>query len=620
MSNILPWLAMMLVPWGLGALFPRSLFETLPGFRFLCGFILLVLGVYGFGRTGMPLHFAAWLVVAAAGLGAAKAIIRRDLAAINHPVPALGAVIVIMAGISAGDYVIFAWDEWSNWLAWVRQVVVTDAILTPEMILTTRGDPPGWILALAFPGLLTGFHQNIQGVAVGAALHLGLIGVVFDLAGLWLARRTGWETGRARLAAWLVVLSLLSVEASWRLVPLLQLIEEPQMWLLCVPVLVALAWPTLTESERVAAAFAAGLAGAAAWLFKTSFVTFLPSFLLLGIMAIVLAPGRRAIVGILWLSPLALVWGSWAVLDIPGRCAASTTAIIARGLAGDPIYGEPPLALLTRLLQAIGHFVTTWKWPLTLVSAIGLAAAMRSRHGVVVGVALIGFCVVFIIGLYSGMATCFTAEEVAILASHARYLRVPLRVIHVAGLAIIMVALLSLPFARRLPVPLLAALLLALMAWQVGQIHRSLAEIASRPNLGAERRAEIDAVTQDAERLRQVLAERPGLGVTATLLMQPPGDPWPQAVYEGLGRGRGEDGPVFRIDPVIGSPPNGAVESALIIWPLAPAAGVMDSLREKISDPVCRNAIRNHFLVRAKPSDEFACIAINPAPADRDLK
>jgi len=84
--------------------------------------------------------------------------------------------VVLIAG--SPIYQVYAWDEWTNWIGWSRQIVVTDVIFRDDMWVATRGDTPGWALLMAFPGLISGYFSTEDAWAVAIAIHIGLLALL----------------------------------------------------------------------------------------------------------------------------------------------------------------------------------------------------------------------------------------------------------------------------------------------------------------------------------------------------------------------------------------------------------------------------------------------------------
>ena len=560
--------AAILVPLGIGALLPRpsgapgsppgSSAELGPGLRFMTGWCISVIVLFLAGVCGLPLHVAAWVLAGAAAAGLAlegRRALRggdRFREAIAHPLAVLPAIIAVMLIVAApGRYEIMAWDAWTNWIGWSRQMVVADAIYRPEMWIATRGDTPGWPLAMALPGFLGGRFVTENAWAVAMTLHVGLLASIFDFVRRFLERALG---PRAALAAWIFILLALCAELTWTLVPTLLLIEEPQFYLLAT-VLIALATGIGERRADAALAAAAAAAMAGAYLFKGSFITFAPGFALIAAWWLLhpaerwsLQPRSLFLLAAVLALPVALM-AVWSLAAPAGRCQAAPGAMIARLVGGGDVHGTPLSVFVGLVAARMAAFGFGWKLPVSLIAVAGLAAYIRKPACWVAVVAGLATAAVFFVGLVGGMATCFSADEISDLASVQRYMRVPLRLFQTMGVCLLVVAA-GAAVARiapriRLPRGVTAAAALAALAvlggWQVVQIDRAFRMVAERPNIDAGFQRSVKAAARDADiALAQAGTGDPARRVVIAELGHPPYVEEISANFAGLGERRGD--------------------------------------------------------------------------------
>ena len=104
-------------------------------------------------------------------------------------------------------------------------------------------------------------------------MHVGVLGFTFDLTRFVALRSGVSENKTANLIAWLLVLVLLAVEASWILFPTFQLIEKPLLYAYLAGLLLVLA-SQYCEFDRTRLAAFLGLVFAAGYLIKVAFLLF----------------------------------------------------------------------------------------------------------------------------------------------------------------------------------------------------------------------------------------------------------------------------------------------------------------------------------------------------------
>lgn len=552
-------LSALLIPFGLAAALPpfsRLAGRGQPGLAYLCGWATAIVALWLGGIAGIPLHFVAWALAAAALAGGAVAVFRARpaLTALGHPLVVLPlAAILLLLVAGPVTYLIVAWDAWTNWVGWARQMVAADAYFQPDMWIATRGDTPGWPLAMALPGFIGGRFFTEDAWAVAMTLHLGLLAMFFDFVRSSVRRFLGFAGGRAALAGWFILLALLAIELSWRLIPTLLLIEEPQYYFLAAA-FVALGIGLLEKRVDGDLLCAATLMAIGAYLFKTSFVVYAPSYLLMAAYAVMASrgrwiPDREAVLRIGGAS-LAIVaaMAIWKFAAPPGRCQSDTLGMVARLVAGEPVYGIPFDVFLGNVFGRMAEFVLAWKLPVTLAALLGFLLFVRLGLFWAAAAAVAMLALFFFAGMVSGMASCFTAEEVEKLASVQRYTRVPMRLVQTCGILLLIVAACGIAarFAPRLLAGRAAAVCLAaaiavLGAWQVDRGLRAIRLVQERTDFDADFRQRVAGGTNDARLLMSDPAfgsrERP---IRVLFIGPPPAVEQVTANFTGLGRERGE--------------------------------------------------------------------------------
>lgn len=488
---------------GLGvAVMPASFVFRWLGTAYLTGLALIVLGLF-FGNVvaGIPLHLTAWAVLGVAALGGAARLWRGGRAAayrtlILHPVIILPATIFVLALVTHRfAYMPYLYDEFTNWIGWAQQMVVADHFATSDMAVFSviLSYPPGWPLLMAYPGAVLGIFRVADGASIPFLIHVGLLGIAYDVV-CWHWRRVGNDNERLRrLIGWCAILLLLLVEAGWKLVPTLLLIEKPQIYPLAA--LLLLGWLLQQENTpRRQLAYAMGLILAALYLIKIATVVFVPAAVLLaagGAYRVSRNDGILPAVGLVAavLLPLAAIMIVWPFFQ-PGPAVSclssvgSTLSLETLTLLGSARSEE----LIVRLSGKLWVYVSTFKPWLTVIGLIGVATTFADRRTAVVGAALLGYAALYVFGMYWMYLTCFSGYHYDILISHQRFIRVALRVLHVIGPMALMLWLLGLAPVKNLVaragrgVPWAAALtaVIVLAGWQGVQAERSLRDMDTR--------------------------------------------------------------------------------------------------------------------------------------------
>ena len=653
--SVFLFLAILAVASGLGSLWPNPTGRSGAwlGPRLCAGFAVLCAGLYLAGLAGVPLHVAAWTLTVAGSLLLAVSLVRLlqggfEPAIACHPVIGLAALLTtVIAWHGSVTYLPHTYDEWANWLGWSRQMIAADQILNHAMVISTRGEMPGWPLLMAFPGLLQGTWSEGDAMLVMVGLHIGLLAVTYDVLVWFGETRLGMPRRTAILIGWAWIGLSLAAELSWRLVPLSLLIEEPQVYVLGVVLLLFL--PGLEPAtDRVRLSAAIGLVAALAYLFKHASIVFLPSYglLALGLVVAELRSGRdrqpaaRAVtlgritaILLALLLPVAVIIETWALFDTWARCQASLLVMLQAGLSGAPVHGEALPDFAGRVAAGLWSFAAGWKLPVSAVAAIGLVAALCSRRYWLFTIGLAGYAAALLFGYGANAIVCFTPYEAETLASLARYRRVPFRIIHIfgwVGLAILVLTWLRGrarwfgPAIGRTATAALALFVIAALAWQIRQAGRSLVEIAQRTVQEPEEIAHIRQVGRDAAALRVIAAERGLPRSTVSVIAQGrPGNEKPLVAYEGMGRRRGDPPAAWSVDathawsPVPAGPfataesDREAVRAALlgsdIVVPIKTDPWIREILAPLVP-PACAADPEAHYLFRQPSALAFDCV------------
>lgn len=550
------------VPLGLVTLPPFHWFARAgyPGLSYLLAWSAITLVLFLSGLAGIPLHFSAWGLIFVAALGLIGFITAGNFKTIiwYHPLVilplAIGLTIFV---VGPSTYQIYAWDEWTNWIGWSRQIVVTDVIFNNEMWVATRGDTPGWALLMAFPGLIGGNFYPEDAWTVAIALHIGLLALFYDVVLRSLQKLETFSKINLLLAAWVVVLVLLTLELSWRLVPSLLLIEEPQYYFLAAGFL-AIATGVI-EKQRDMLLLAATLFMATAWLFKTSFVVYAPSYFIgAWYLMFSLESGgqlnrRNAVLFISTIAFLVLLMGLWSLVGDSGRCQANTAEMIMRIFSDAPVLkGLSFSEFASRVFDRITDFVFAWKLPVTIAALIGVVIFARKRVFWIILLSLGGLWLAFYFGLVSGMAACFSDSEISSLASVQRYSRVPLRLTQTIGLFLLLFGVTR--YFRNASVFLMSPtlmtvglmiILIVLGGYQVIRSAGIIKDLETRSNVNPDYRRKIQSAKNDVDLLLGLYGKKTERPVKILYLSIPPHVERVSANFHGLGNRR--DAPLRRV-------------------------------------------------------------------------
>lgn len=653
---------------GLGAWFPI----LSPGIRFLLGGALVPLGLFIASYViGIPLSASAWAIsiAAAAGFAIRFGVYRErpDWPALAvHPVAVLALVAAIIVGLNGhGEYLIYSWDEFSNWLYWTQEAWLVDSISQPEMSWHAMGYVQGLSLALVFPQMFFAHFEPARSLVMPLLWHLALMATIYDVANGILKRSFGIAPFTARMAAWLLVLGALSVEATWTLLPQLILSEKPQIYFLAgITGLVILALFDDEEGASFALALGIGVLAAVSYLIKVAFLTFVPSLVLFAAALIWIRPtgpgfrsgiaNRRNLARLAAiLGPLFVVYVGWHVFlpfERQAGCLTDLRALLgivrtATG-ASETVFPE--------LLLRLSAYISSFKPWLSAVAVLGFAAALFDRRSAVIAGGFVLYAGAYIASLFLLYAACFTGYEAETFASLQRYSRVPIRLIHLSGLVLALIVsakFLSQKYGGAFfgwietrPVRVAALGVLAvLFSHQVVAFKGAMRNAFER---GREPPVTVDLVSRvrsEAMALRAMIGQkgprRPRVGIIA---QGSDGFEFVQARYWSLANDRRGRVTLYRIVPPYSWGPKKTnlwmaetdqqllkahLGSLDIIWPIRTDAWINAVISQLTRDSACASNPTRYFLVATgQPGHTMRCIkkvefgaAVAPAHDHRSI-
>jgi hypothetical protein len=456
--QVFGFLTILLCAYGFGALLP-SVRTPLPehSIRLFAGVMLLA--VFNFVvhfALGVELRTTAFILLGLAACGLARAAIGFSWRdgwpwLLAHPVAGLGAGVIAVAALQ-GDvgYFVYLSDDYARWVGIAKQIHALGGLEPARIVQTTPGYNPGWPLLLSLPGAVTGTFDDGQAALIPLVMHLGLLGIAFDLAVSVLQRDAELSKRRAWVLAWMLVLLLLAVEATGQLIARNLLSEPPQVYDMTVVALLCL----VTARHRDAAvplAVYIGTVFAGLFLIKMTAVSLVPA--LAAFAAIIAWTGDTAGVGrvrrfvdlvLRYLAGAAVMLVLWRTLGPKAEVVHHANPLLLlspQNLAR--WFSEQSLDVARVWLGAVWAWISVYKVPVTAASLAGLAWAARSRDGLPVVLLL----AVFVIS-YVGSLMLFQVEIWGYyINSVPRFMRVWLRVVHFMGL--LMAALLAVAWLRR---------------------------------------------------------------------------------------------------------------------------------------------------------------------------
>jgi len=626
------------------------------GFRYFLAAICLPLGLYiGNVIFVIPLTALAWIYAGAAlgGIGAASFRNwhgwREYRSYIWHPVVIFPVLLLGVALYRGGiEYLPYPGDEVASWLRLARQIFLADAYWSDQVVYHLGSYTNGWPLTVAFSNIFDGHFSDENGVVFLFFFHVGLLGFVYDLT-RWVCRREGIEHPPVvHMIAWLLVLGLLTIEASWIVFPLFQMIEKPLLYAFLGGFLIAWAGQYDEFKPSRIAAFV-GMVAAAGYLLKITMLVFMPAMGVLWL-SFYWRDYRRARMGgehtglfhyprvrdgLIWaalmLVPTIAIAASWTQYRVGSHCFAS------------PIGHFFEIAVSTDQRWQVAQVMTDaavayffqYKLPLTLTGGAILAVSLvwpRTRWFIAM---LAVFFVVYMVALHSAYYNCYSPFGPTGLQSFQRYFRPNLRLIHF--FAPIIAAYFALQyFGRRKSVAewissspakwLGLGLIGVLLALQIGSLNRSLADTSTRDQQSAFVRAAMLEMKRDSAALIALIQKKGLSNPKVSVISQGGNDVAINlASYFGIKTKRG--GGYFHYTPVgpfswtPGTPKfatsvtdrSRLVEywrTMDIIWPVNTDKWIREVLTDVVADPACAANPEKYFLFRST-ADKFECVRKN---------
>jgi len=462
--------------------------------------------------VGLPLMDAAWAIAVAAGAGLIVSVPelgRMTWEDAPHPIiilPGFALAVVLWQGTV--DYLPYTDDEFTNWLDIPRRIFLEDGYRAIRHDVPLSGYTPGWRLWLTLPWFLADRFAPGDAATAPLLLHVGVLGVIFDAC-----RRAvpSMPVGPRLAAAWTVVLLLAAAQAMGPLWVYTILIEQPQIYIAVGALLMLLNADAARADERFPWLAATGLLCAAAYFLKSAGLLVSGGCILAVLIGFAWRKGeavrRRVTYGLVVALPPLALYLFWQSGVESNNCISSPLGtLIMQPL---PDYSRDRWAdLFWRFSASVSLYISSYKWPLTLIAVAGWGMLLRGRLWSP-AIAMGSFASVYFLALYVFHLGCFSATYFEALNSIERFTRVPLQMFQSVGLAALAMEALRLAEKRaatvvraRAVLGLGVILVLALGAWQLRSLSRTAHDITDRRHQNTDKMiAEMYALSRAVDRL-----------------------------------------------------------------------------------------------------------------------
>ena len=671
---MIAYLILALSALGCGALFPAPAGDSRNaiGIRFMAGVSVLILILF-FGNVVLrvPLGTTAFAVLAIAAIGLVRLGLeiragRFSRACLLHPVPILllmiGIVILARGGV---DYLPWQWDEYSRWLYFAKLASFTEMYWTESFRKSNQGYTPGWTTLMVYPSLILGRFSAANAATLPFVMHVGFLGILYDVARSDLRRIEFVSFGTRLAAAWLVVLLLLLAEASWKLVPTLLTTEKPQIYLLGACLATVLHVADKPTARTTLAAYC-GLFIAAGYILKTAFLALIPSLVFFAAFLLFrndalegpirqrwkwrnAHAGRRLLALCLLFLPLFSGFVAWNLISTSKSCYGAPIELFSVGKFAI-LFSDFAAKMANRYVAETITYLAHYKVPLTIVGAIGVLAGLAHRRTALLSVMLGLFIGVYVLALYYFHLTCFSYYyDLETLNSIPRFTRVWLRLVHVFGPLLLFLMVVEWISRSRGPLWRLGksrgvafaatGFAMLLFAWQAVQAASSFDAMATRADFrlkdGGRHYRIVRDIPAEATALKALLKQN-GLIDPKVLLIVQGGTGFAVLVakYHAAAVSRTMPMYAYRLawpaswgeTKVTRFMQKTTVEGMLtilrrhrVIWPFILDDWMRDSLAKLTDDPACRARPGRYFLLRrGKEGTPYTCVAKWPEKTPTD--
>ena len=342
-------------------------------------------------------------------------------------------------------YLAYSWDEYANWLGVSKHIFFQNALLSPGISYAHPEYTPGWRLLGAYPSLLQGKFNEYHSLFMLSILHFSFLGLVYESIYIILKNRLQASKFDIRILAWSILLLLILAEATWKLIPTDMLVERPQIYLVCSCILILVIASELKKYWLILAG-CLGILISFGYLIKSSMIVFLPTSLIIAgyfiytqltsFIKVPESPRKKLfdslLIVFLITVPVVTTYLIWSELKTTNRCTTSLIRLLDPELLGK-ISLDRAGQLAKDFISAIYQYLINYKLPITLISLTSLLWMLSTPKWRVTAIAILSFCVVYCTSLYWNYLMCGDGFN-SYLSSLERYIRIPLRVLHLTGL------------------------------------------------------------------------------------------------------------------------------------------------------------------------------------------
>jgi hypothetical protein len=331
------------------------------------------------------------------------------------------------------------WDEFSSWGSWAKQIFIADTSWREDMFAIYPTYPKGWPMTVAFAQVPFTGYDEYRGIAFLTLFHIALLALTFDVTRLILEKEIKLSKTISFLLSWVILLILISSESSWKLLPPSLLIERPVLyWSIGLFILSFFIFYSKGDQHIIFVLI--GLLLASGLSLKTpSLVLTIPA----GFIGIMFWINRRKsseipienisaikIVSYLF-GPVLIVASLWSLQSYDKGINTSFPSLFGT-------ISQTQFLIISELIKTESlNYLSSYKFPLTVLSVLGLFSSIffQRQRNTVLAVLIFSFITwVTLWPLYLfNMSSGDMASTWPHLSSFARYIRLPIRVIHYIG-------------------------------------------------------------------------------------------------------------------------------------------------------------------------------------------
>jgi hypothetical protein len=500
--------------------------------------------------------------------------------------------------------------------------------------------PKSWPMTVAFAQLPFEKYDEFRGIAFLAIFHVAILAIFFDLIKLVLERESGISQKLSFVISWLIILFLISIEASWELLPPSLLIERAVMyWSIGLFTLGFFAW--YSKNSQMQYLMSMGIILASAMGLKTPTMSLAIPAALIGLLywKSQFSEAQSSVskislikIAACLLLPLAIILTMWI------SHTSQQSIKVGLDINFDETFIERFFNLSALLKEAFTNYLVSFKSPLTGAGIIGLITALWFPNQRGVAIALLTYIVLSWLGMWPLYLFSIGGNEHEALPSFQRYVRVPIRLIHYFGAALFLINIFTFLKLREYPFIKVifrakylfrasGILIVLLGGFQIWSINRSYLDMEFRifgsTTSAPHRAAKIRSFKAQSERLNTLIKEL-RLATPSTLLISQNGDGFVQRMAHYYSISDSKHSKLFNYK-LISQWSWGPVSNNMwmrkttvedfgkfvaakdIIWPYKLDSWTTNILLNFIDNEKCRENISDYFLIKQK--NKFQCFA-----------